>query len=84
MQVKYKKQFEKDFKKLAPKIKKHFFERLELYLNNKFDPALNNHSVDRAFPGARSFNVTGDYRALFEESEDTVTLITIGTHSELY
>jgi mRNA-degrading endonuclease YafQ of YafQ-DinJ toxin-antitoxin module len=45
---------------------------------------LNNHSVDTAFADCRSINVTGDYRAIFHENKETVTFMTIGTHSELY
>ncbi len=84
MEIKYKKRFEKAFKKLPPKIKEQFYDRLEVFIANKFDAALNNHSVDKTFPNCRSINVTGDCRAIFEESEDSVTFYIIGTHSELY
>jgi addiction module RelE/StbE family toxin len=84
MRVTYKKQFDKDFKKLPLKIREQFYERLDLFLQDKFDKTLNNHPVDKAFPGCRSINVSGDYRAIFQEDGDTVIFITIGTHSELY
>jgi addiction module RelE/StbE family toxin len=84
MQVEYKKRFQKDFKKLPPRLKEQFYKRLEVFLKDKFDPTLSNHSVDKAFPGCRSINVTGDYRAVFVETGQVATFITIGTHSELY
>ena len=84
MEIKYKKRFQKDFKKLPSKIKEKFYERLEVFINNKFDIILNNHSVDKVFPDCRSINVTGDYRAVFKDGDDIVVFITIGTHSELY
>ncbi len=84
MEIKYKRRFGKAFKKLPPKIKEQFYDRLEVFIANKFDVVLNNHSVDKTFPNCRSLNVTGDYRAIFEESEDGVTFYIIGTHSELY
>lgn len=31
-----------------------------------------------------SIDVTGDYRAIFEEHNDKTIFILIGTHSELY
>jgi len=84
MEIGYKIRFQKDFKKLPPKIKNRFYDRLSLFLQNKFDPILNYHPVEKAFPGCRSINVTGDYRAIFKEERDTAIFITIGSHSELY
>jgi len=84
MEIKFKKRFQKDFKKLLPKIKEKFYERLEIFINNKFDIILNNHSVNKAFSDCRSINITGDYRAIFKDDGDVVVFITIGTHSELY
>jgi len=79
MRIFYKKRFEKEFKKLPTKIQNQFYKRLGLFLKNKFDSTLNNHSVDRAFPDCRSINVSGDYRAIFQDQEDIATFITIGS-----
>jgi len=76
--------FVKKFKKLPPKIKDRFEERLELFLTNPTDPTLNNHSVEKAFPDCRSINITGDYRAIFKLESNTAIFINIGTHPELY
>ncbi len=84
MKITYKKRFEKDFKKLPLNVREQFYERLDLFLKNKFDKILNNHSVDKSFPNCKSINVNGDYRAIFQEREDVAIFITIGTHSELY
>ena len=84
MRIRYKKRFEKDFKKLPPKIREQFFDRLEIFIADKFNIALNNHSVDKAFPDCRSINISGDYRAIFSEEYDSVIFLNIGTHSELY
>ena len=79
------KNFKKKFKKLSPKIQSQFLERVGLFLNNKCHLTLNNHSVDPTYPHWRSINVSGDYRALYEEKSDNlVVFMTIGTHSELY
>ncbi len=78
------KNFKKQFKKLSPKIQNQFFERLDIFLEDKFNPVLKNHSVDNAYLGCRSINVTGDYRAIFQEDNEVVTFKKIGTHSELY
>jgi mRNA-degrading endonuclease YafQ of YafQ-DinJ toxin-antitoxin module len=85
MTVRYHSRFLKVFEKLPPGIQEKFFARLRLFQREPFHPLLNNHSVDAAYPKWRSINVTGDYRALFEQiTDDTVVFMKIGTHSELY
>ena len=76
--------FRKKFGKLSVAIQEKFRERLTFFLRNTRDPILNNHSVGKAFPGCRSINVTGDYRAIFREEGEAVIFITIGTHADLY
>lgn len=84
MEAIFHKNFKKRFKKLPLKIQRQFYERLELFLRNKFDKTLNNHEVGAAFPDCRSINITGDCRAIFYEQKDAVIFIIIGTHSDLY
>lgn len=84
MEVRFHKNFKKKFKKLPIKIQEQFYERLELFFQNKFDKILNNHSVDKAFSNCNSINVSGDYRVIFEDQGNLAVFITIGTHSELY
>ena len=78
------KSFKKRFKKLPVKIRKQFYERAELFKTDKFNPILNNHSVDAIYTGCRSINISGDYRAIFWEKGEIANFIKIGTHSELY
>ena len=85
MEIRLHKNFKKKFKKLSPKIKQNYFERVGIFLKEPFHPILSNHSVDFIYPGWRSINITGDYRVLFEpKNEDMVVFMKIGTHSELY
>ncbi len=84
MEVKFHTTFKKKLKKIPPKIQDRFYERLELFMQDKFTKVLNNHSVDRAYLNCRSINVSGDYRAIFEDRGETVIFINIGTHSDLY
>lgn len=84
MEVKFYKGFKKKFKKIPLKIQEFFYTRLKLFIMNRFDKSLNNHSVDKAFPNCRSINVSGDYRAIFEDQGDVCIFVTIGTHSDLY
>ena len=84
MEVIFHRQFKKKFEKIPHKVRDQFYDRLELFFKDKTHRSLNNHSVDKAFSDCRSINVTGDYRAIFKDSEDKVIFLTIGTHSELY
>jgi mRNA-degrading endonuclease YafQ of YafQ-DinJ toxin-antitoxin module len=77
--------FKKQFKKLPSKIQQRFFDRVDIFIVDKFNPVLNHHSVDSVYPGWFSINITGDYRALYEPASDSVVIfMKIGTHSELY
>ena len=84
MVIIFHKSFYKDCEKLPKKIQDKFWNRLELFKKDRNNKILNNHSVDKAFMGCRSINVTGDYRAIFKEDGDVVNFVNIGTHSELY
>lgn len=79
------KSFKKKFKLLPPKIQQQFFERVELFMKDKYDPMLKNHSVEFAYPGWRSISISGDYRALYEAQGDgIIVFMKIGTHAQLY
>lgn len=84
MEIVFHKQFKKKLKKLPVKIQNQFYDRLDLFVRNKNDKILENHSVDKAYSDCRSINITGDYRAIFKEDQNLAIFITIGTHSELY
>jgi addiction module RelE/StbE family toxin len=85
MIIDYHKKFLKIFDKLPEKIKDKFYQRLRLFSQEPFHPLLNNHPVDSAYPGWRSINITGDYRALYElKADNLIEFMNIGTHSELY
>jgi mRNA-degrading endonuclease YafQ of YafQ-DinJ toxin-antitoxin module len=85
MRIAKAKQFEKQYKKLTPKVQKQFAERLLMFLDDKNHPLLNVHSLKGEYTGLWSFNVTADIRAVFDDSYDGVLILTaIGSHSELY
>lgn len=84
MELNLHKSFKKKFKKLPNEVRKKFGERAELFKKDKFNKQLNNHSVGAVYPGCRSINITGDYRAIFREKGEIATFINIGTHSQLY
>jgi addiction module RelE/StbE family toxin len=79
------KQFEKQYEKLPAKTQKQFIVRLKLFLDNKDHPLLHVHSLTGKYQGLYSFNVTADMRVIYDDSyDDTIILVYIGSHSELY
>jgi len=78
------KSFKKQYKKLPEKIKIKFKERIHIFLNNPYDPALNNHALSGDLKKYRSINITGDIRAWYEPHKEKIVFIKIGSHSELH
>lgn len=89
MQINFAKRFKKRYEKADAKIKSAFDKRLKLFKQDSHNPLLNNHSLTGEYAGYRSINITGDWRAIFEESADEegekhANFKILGTHSELY
>lgn len=85
MKVRFHRKFRKEFQKLPLKDRIRFERRLGVFLQDPFDPILNNHALKGKYRGYRSINVTGDIRAIYESSKwDTALFVAIGSHSELY
>lgn len=84
--VDYSKRFEKELRKAPRKVQIAFRNRLEIFLNDKFNPILNNHSLLGKYKGYRSINITGDWRVIFMEHNGggTIYFIALGTHNKLY
>jgi len=86
MQIDFKKSFMKPLDKAPKKIQKTFFKKLEIFQKDAYNPILNNHNLTGKYKGLKSINITGDWRAIFEEynKEELVIFILFGTHSQLY
>jgi len=86
MAIEYSKTFIKEFKKCPVNIKNNFKKRLEIFIDNQYHAILNNHPLIGKLKNYRSINITGDYRAIFEEIDggQIIYFVAIGTHSKLY
>ena len=79
------KNFVKKYAKLRRNEKARFKERRNLFLEDPYDPLLNNHALIGKYTGCRSINVTGNLRVVYDIiDEDSVLFIDIDTHSNLY
>lgn len=81
----YSSRFRRQYKKLSKSLHLKTKARVALFLQNEFDPALNNHLLHGVYAGCRSINITGDFRLIYEKYPDgSLNFIAIGTHAELY
>lgn len=85
MRVNFGKKFRKQYRTAPKAVQETLKERLMLFSRDKFSPLLNNHQLKGRFEGCRSINVGGDWRAIFDESQNgDVFFSLLGTHSQLY
>lgn len=78
------KNFKKQYQKLRA-LRQKVDERLVLFMQDPFQPQLNNHALAGKYKACRSINISGDYRAIYELVEnDTALFITLDTHNNLY
>ena len=87
MQVRYHKNFWKSYRQRIIKnfkLEAKFKQRLKLFLENKNNPILKDHQLIGSKSGYRSFSITGDFRVIYEETNDGILLHNIGTHNQVY
>lgn len=85
MEVYFHRNFKKRYKTVPVKIRKQFEKRLELFLENVYEPLLNIHPLTGDRNGEWSMNVTGDWRAIYIIVDDhSYMFIDLDTHSNLY
>ena len=82
--IEFSRQFEKDLRKAPKKIKIAFKARLEIFLQDTFNPILNNHTLTGSYKDYRSINITGDLRAIYRKSSKEIMFVALDSHSNLY
>lgn len=84
MIIRFHRRFNKALKKQPQKVQIKFKEVFKIFEQDQFHYTLHNHTLSGKLLGVRSFEVTGDIRVHYEEVEDFIVLVDIGTHSQLY
>ena len=86
--ISFSKRFTKRYQKIPAKVQVQFKVKIGIFEQNKFDPRLRNHGLSGEWQGCRSIDITGDWRAVYEElaggAVEWVEFVEIGTHSQLY
>lgn len=84
MKIYYSTKFEREYKKLATRIKKLTEEKEKIFRINPYDPKLNIHKLKGRLSGYWAFWIDQKYRIIFEFSDsdkDTIWFHSIGDHS---
>jgi addiction module RelE/StbE family toxin len=88
IEIAFSSSFKRAFKKSVAgntSLETRFWERVELFKNNPFDPKLRTHKLSGKLKDLWSFSVEYDLRVIFSfAGEDKVILIDIGSHKEVY
>jgi len=84
MTIQLHRNFKKQYEKLTDSQKRKFKERRSIFIQDEFNPVLNNHALKGMYQGYRSINVTGDIRAIFKTENQHIIFVKIGSHSRLY
>ncbi len=88
IKVSFSSSFRRTFKKRIKgntKLESRFWEKLEVFTNNPFDPSLRTHKLSGKLKDLWSFSVEYDQRVIFYFiDEGNAVFIDIGNHDEVY
>jgi len=67
------------------KLKKKFWQKMGIFLEEPFSPQLRSHKLSGKLAGEWAFSVDDDCRVVFDFlDEERVLLIDVGSHDEVY
>ncbi len=84
MEIVFKETFQKDFKKLPPKIQDLFFKLSSILAQDHFHPALHTKPLSGKWNNFLSFRLTRNYRCILRIDRNTLTLYFIAHRKEAY
>jgi len=81
------KRFDKNlirFLKVHPELKQKVKVLLTQLVKNPFNPKLKTHKLSGNFSDLHASSLSYSYRVVFHISNDTITMINIGAHEDVY
>lgn len=85
MQIRYHKDFKKSFNLLPLAIQKKFFNKIELFEQNRSHPSLHIEKLEPKILNKWSFRLDSNYRLIFEFlANDSILFIDVGSHDKIY
>jgi len=77
--------FEKSYIRLRRSEKERFKMRKKMFIENPFNPILENHPLKGEMDGCHSFHIGGDLSVIYHfVQKDTVRFLNVGTHHQLF
>ena len=80
--------FKRAFKKSVAgnaSVETRFWERVELFKSNPFDPKLRTHKLSGKLKDLWSFSIEYDLRVIFSfADQERIIFVDIGSHKEVY
>jgi addiction module RelE/StbE family toxin len=83
----YSKEFKKHYNlriKGNNNLEERFIERLRIFIQDKNNPILKNHTLTGKHRGKRAFSIAGDLRVVYEETNIYYKFLDIGSHNQVY
>ena len=89
MEVSFRKSFRKSFGKRikSTETRTEFWVRLELFIQDPFDPKLKTHKLSGKLKNLWSFSIENDVRVVFFFTDDKpkrAVFVDLGSHNEVY
>ncbi len=87
MKVTFHKHFVKNFDKRIKansNLLEKFNSRYELFIRDKSNPLLRSHRLTGSMKGKQTFSINGNIRVIFQESQDSIEFLDIGSHNQVY
>lgn len=87
MQIKYHKEFAKNYKKRIvqnQKLVNQFQKKLEKFILNPNNPILKDHKLVGKKSDYRAFSIAGDIRVVYKIVGEEIWLYDIGSHNQVY
>jgi len=87
IKIQYQQKFHKNFKKRIAannKLVNRFRQRLTLLQSNPNSPILKNHKLKGKMKNYFSFSISNNCRVVYKQVNNSIILIDIGTHNQVY
>lgn len=85
--IRLSKYFEKSYKKrIAPieNMRDAYIVRIAAFQAGERGQPLNDHALKGKLKGKRAFSIAGDVRVVYEETEEAVIFLDVGSHNQVY
>ncbi len=79
--------FEKHYKqRIAPikNLRGVYVVRVSAFQNGELGYPLDDHALKGRLKGKRAFSIAGDVRVVYEETDDAIIFIDVGSHNQVY